>query len=55
MFMVFAPLVSAEDFLRRREAEVGQHQDDLLLVGLVAMILDDEGSRHEQLLLQSLV
>jgi hypothetical protein len=38
-----------------RKAEVRQHQDDFLLVGPVTLILDDKGSRHEQLLLQSLM
>lgn len=44
-----------EDLLRRREAEVSQHQDDFLLVGPVALIADDQRRRHQQLLLQALV
>jgi hypothetical protein len=39
----------------RREAEVGQHQDDFLLVRPVALIADDQRRRHQQLLLQPLV
>ena len=39
------------DFLRRCEAEIVQHQHDLLLVRLVAPIVDDQGRRHQQLFL----
>jgi hypothetical protein len=44
-----------ENLLGRREAEVGQHHDHLLLVALVALIADDQGCGHHQLLLQTLV
>lgn len=44
-----------EYLLRRCEAEVRQHQDDFLLVPPVALVADDQGRRHQQLLLQSLV
>jgi hypothetical protein len=52
---ILVPFLRAADFLGRRETEIGQHEDDLLLVGSVALIMDDKGSGHEQLLLQTLV
>ncbi len=44
-----------EDLLGRREAEIGQHHHDLLLVGLVALIVDDERRGHQKLFLQALM
>ena len=40
---------------RRRETKVGQHENDFLLIRPVTLIVDDQGSGHEQLLLQSLM
>ena len=34
------------DFLGRSEGEIGQHDDDLLLVGAVALVMDDQRRRH---------
>src|SRR5262249_52033771 len=44
-----------ENLLRWREAEVRQHHDHFLFGRPVAVIVDDQGCGHQQLLLQSLV
>jgi hypothetical protein len=44
-----------ENLLGRREAEVGQHDDDFLLVRAVALIVDDQRCRHQELLLKPLM
>jgi hypothetical protein len=48
-------LQRGENLLGRREAEIGQHDHDLLLAGTVALIADDERRGHQELLLQALV
>ena len=44
-----------KDLFCRREAEIGQHHHDLLLVRPVAFVVDDEQRRHQALLLQPLM
>ena len=44
-----------QDLFGRRETEVGQHNNDFLLVGLVAGIVDDQRRGHQKLLLQSIM
>ena len=44
-----------EDLFGRREAEIGQHRNDLLLVGAVGLVVDDERRRHQPLFLQPLM
>src|ERR1700730_10896585 len=39
----------------RRETEVGQHNNDFLLVSLVAGIVDDQRREYQKLLLQSIM
>ena len=49
---LFQPL---EYLLGGREAEIGEHDHDLLLVRAVALIPDDERRGHQPLLLQALM
>ena len=44
-----------EDLFGRREAEIGQHRNDLLLIGAVGLVVDDERRRHQPLFLQPLM